>query len=184
MSATLHPINRRYFFDRVRHALFGGRLEMWQVDGLTRILDYRETAWPNMPDAELAYLLATVKHETAHTMQPISERGGSAYLRSKPYYPYYGRGLVMITWKRNYEAFGVANKDDALGWPKALDIAFRGMIYGMFTGKKLADYIGHGKRDYVGARRIINGRDRAKLIAGYAGSFLDALTQSREPQGA
>jgi len=49
MSVTLHPINRRYFFDRVRHALFGGRLEMWQVDGLTRILDYRDTAWPNMP---------------------------------------------------------------------------------------------------------------------------------------
>jgi putative chitinase len=178
--ASAHPINRKYFFDRVRHALFGGRLEMWQVDGLTRILDYRDANWPGMPDEELAYLLATVKHETAHTMQPISERGGEKYLRSKPYYPYYGRGLVQITWLANYKKFGVVNKDDALGWPKALDIAFRGMIFGMFTGNKLADYIRGGKRDYTGARRIINGTDRAKLIAGYAESFLDALTQSRE----
>ncbi|MBY6244124.1 hypothetical protein K3F48_23550 [Methylosinus sp. Sm6] len=173
-------MNRKYFFDRVRHALFGGRLDMWQVDGLTRILDYREAKWPNMSDAELAYLLATVKHETAHTMQPISERGSLSYLRSKPYYPYYGRGLIQITWKKNYERFGVVNKDDALGWPKALDIAFRGMIFGLFTGKKLADYILRARPDYVGARRIINGTDRAKLIAGYAEAFLDALTQSRE----
>lgn len=178
---TQNPINRKYFFDRVRHALFGGKLEMWQVDGLTRILDYRDAAWPNMPDAELAYLLATVKHETAHTMQPISERGGLKYLRSKPYYPHYGRGLIQITWPANYEKFGVVNLEDALGWPKALDIAFRGMIFGMFTGRKLANYIGPGPvRDYYGARRIINKLDKARLIAGYAEAFLDALTQSRE----
>jgi putative chitinase len=177
---TAKPINRKYFFDRVRHSLFGGRLEMWQVDGLTRIIDYRENAWPNMPDAELAYLLATVKHETAHTMQPISERGGLTYLKAKPYYPAYGRGLIQITWPVNYTKFGVKNYDDALGWPKALDIAFRGMIFGMFTGKKLADYIDSSWPDFVGARRIINGIDKAKLIAGYAEAFLDALTQSRE----
>ncbi len=177
-------INRRYFFDRVRHALFGGRLEMWQVDGLTRILDYRDAQWPNMSDEELAYLLATVKHETDHTMQPISERGGTAYLKSKPYYPAYGRGLIQITWPANYKRFGITNYEDALGWPKALDIAFRGMIFGMFTGRKLSDYIRPKQRSYIAARRIINGLDKAKLIAGYADAFLDALTQSREPHGA
>ena len=54
------------------------------------------------------------------------------------------------------------------------------MIYGMregwFTTKKLSDYIKNGKADYVGARRIINGTDEARKIAGYAEIFEKALT--------
>ena len=66
----------------------------------------------------------------------------------------------------------------------ALKVAFDGMIFGRFTGKKLADYIKPGKTpDYVGARAIINGTDRAKLIAGYAQSYLDALTQAKQEPG-
>ena len=55
------------------------------------------------------------------------------------------------------------------------------MIFGMFTGKKLSDYIKPGKApDYVKARAIINGTDRAKLVAGYADAFREALIQSRQ----
>jgi hypothetical protein len=54
------------------------------------------------------------------------------------------------------------------------------MVLGLFTGKKLSDYIGPGKCDYVAARRIINGTDRARLIAGYARSFQDALKQANQ----
>ncbi|MCC3246650.1 hypothetical protein LG047_15215 [Methylocystis sp. WRRC1] len=177
-----NPINRKYFFDRIRHALFGGKLTAAQVEGVTKILDYRDATWPKMSDDELAYLLATVKHETAHKMQPIKEMGGERYLRAKKYYPWYGRGLIQITWKENYEKYGIKRADDALKWPNALHVAFHGMIFGEFTGKKLADYIRPGRVDYVGARRIINGTDRAKLVAGYARAFQDALKQSREPQ--
>ena len=176
-------MNKAYFFERVRRAVFGGKLTQKQVDGMNRILAYRDEKWPKMPDAELAYLLATVVHETAFTMQPIREMGSAAYFRTKRYAPkWIGRGLIQITWKYNYEKFGIANDPDAaLKWPAALDIAFRGMIFGMFTGKKLSDYIKPNKvPDFVGARRIINGTDRANLIAGYARSFLDALTQSKE----
>jgi putative chitinase len=173
-------VNRRYFFDRVRNALFAGSLTKDQVDGMTRILDYRDAKWPKMSDAELAYLLATVKHETAHTMQPITELGTDTYLRGKPYWPWIGRGLIQLTWKANYDRFNVDNPEDACEWPVALDIAFRGMIFGMFTGRKLSHYITPTHNDFVGARRIINGTDRANLIAGYARSFLDALTQSRQ----
>jgi putative chitinase len=62
----------------------------------------------------------------------------------------------------------------------ALDpkIAYRimsdGMRHGSFTGKKLSDYIHGTTADYYGARRIINGTDRAELIAGYA-SKLEAI---------
>jgi putative chitinase len=178
-SSAPAAIDRKYFFDRIRHSLFGGRLTKTQVDAIERYLDYRDAAWPNMPDAEFAYLLATVKHETAHEMVPVEERGGEAYLRSKPYYPWHGRGPIQLTWESNYRKFGIHDPDDALKWPAALDIAFRGMIRGMFTGKKLADYISGSRRDYVGARRIINGTDKARLVAGYAEAFHDALTRSR-----
>lgn len=174
-------MNREYFFGRVRNSVFGGRLSAKQVDGMTRILDYRDANWPKMSDSELAYLLATVVHETGFTMQPISEKGGQKYLQSKPYFPFYGRGLVQITWERNYKLFNVFPMEKALEWPKALEIAFRGMIAGMFTGKKLSDYIGPGKCDYVAARRIINGTDKARLIAGYARAFQDALKQANTP---
>ena len=40
------------------------------------------------------------------------------------------------------------------------------MINGTFTGKKLRTY-----KDYVSMRRIINGTDKASLIAGYATHF-------------
>lgn len=174
-------MNEAYFFERIRRAVFGGRLTARQVDGISKILDFRGAMWPGMPDAELAYLLATVVHETGFEMQPIIERGGQKYLKAKPYFPFYGRGLVQITWERNYKLFRVDPPEKALEWPIALDIAFRGMVKGMFTGKKLGDYIVPGKTpNYVGARRIINGTDRAGLIAGYALSFQDAFRQANQ----
>lgn len=175
-----NQINRKYFFDRIRHALFGGKLTAGQVEGITKILDYRDAAWPKVSDDELAYLLATVKHETAHKMQPVRESGGEKYLRSKKYYPWVGEGLVQVTWEENARKFGAKKPGDLMTWPIALRAAFEGMIKGVFTGKALSDYIRPGRVDYVGARRIINGADRAKLIAGYARAFQDALKQSRE----
>jgi hypothetical protein len=46
-----------------------------------------------------------------------------------------------------------------------------GMEKGLYTGKKLSDYINQSRCDYVQSRRIINGMDRAKLIADYAVFF-------------
>lgn len=176
-------MNMQYFFDRIRRSVFGGKLTKSQVDGINKIIAYRDANWPKMSDQELAYLLATVTHETAFTMQPITEYGSQAYLKSKKYWPWIGRGLIQITWKTNYAKYGITNPDDALKWPVALKVAFDGMIFGRFTGAKLSDFIKPGKTpDYVGARKIINGTDRAKLIAGYANSFLDAFTQSKEAQ--
>lgn len=172
--------NSSYFFDRIRRSVFGGKLTQSQVNGINKILAYRDATWPKMPDEELAYLLATVTHETGFKMQPITEWGTTQYLKSKRYWPWIGRGLIQITWKTNYLKFGIKNPDDALQWPSSLDVAFRGMILGMFTGKKLSDYIKPGKiPDYVGARAIINGTDRAKLIAGYALSYQDAMGQAK-----
>ena len=172
------PLNREPFFTSVRLSLFGGSLSQSQVDGLNRILDEWERR--TLSDIrQLAYMLATVYHETATTMQPIKEGGGEAYLKSKPYYPAYGRGLVQCTWDVNYKKFGCTSYDDMLTWPFALRALFDGMRDGVFTGRKLSTYFSDKIDDPVGARHIINGTDKAALIATYHNAFLAALKLAR-----
>ena len=55
-----------------------------------------------------------------------------------------------------------------------------GMVEGWFTGKRLGDYLQGSFAtlvQYQGARRIINGTDKAALIAGYAIQFESALAK-------
>lgn len=106
----------------------------------------------------------------------------SAYLHSDYPYLYYGRGYVQLTWYFNYEnaskKIGVDflnNPDLVMNKNHAVKIMIQGMKDGWFTGKKLSDYINQSKKDYVGARRIINGTDKDKLISGYAKTFEKAL---------
>lgn len=63
----------KVFFDYLREKLFRGKLTQDQVEGIQRIVEYRDARYPTMSDHQLAYVLATVYHETAHTMQPVSE---------------------------------------------------------------------------------------------------------------
>jgi putative chitinase len=170
-------MNFQIFFDDVRNSLFGGKLSQGQVEGMEKIINYSTVSLD-----QLAYVLATVKWETAHTMQPIKEYGSTAYLKSKPYWPYYGRGLVQLTWKDNYAKYGLdKTPDKALEWDSSLFVLFDGMIKGLFTGKKLDDYINDNKRDYINARRIINGTDRAKEIAQIADAYRTALIAAQDP---
>ena len=69
---------------------------------------------------QCAYVLATAYHETAHTMKPVREYGGEAYLRAKKYYPYVGMGYVQLTWKENYEKAGKRFGVDFVKHPKYL----------------------------------------------------------------
>ncbi len=130
-------------------------------------------------------MLATTFHETARTMQPIAEFGG----KQRRYAPYYGRGFVQLTWEANYAKAGevvgvdlVAHPDRAMELPIATAVLFDGMIDGWFTMRKLADYIASPRFDYVSARRIINGTDRAQVIAGYAFNFEKALRAAAIPE--
>ncbi len=171
-------MNRPRFFDLIRHAPFPGRLKAGQVDGITRIID----EWDKRRLINLwwlAYILATVFHETAATMQPIRERGSKKYLQSKAYYPWYGRGLVQITWEPNYRKFGIKNPDDALEWNTALRVLYEGMMGGMFTGHKLSEYFHDLPNDGPTARRIVNKMDKAQKIWRYAVQFHDALVAAQ-----
>src|SRR5690348_9732185 len=69
---------------------------------------------------ELAYVLATAYHETAHTMKPVREYGGETYLKKKKYYPYVGMGYVQLTWDYNYKKASVKLGVDFVANPKLL----------------------------------------------------------------
>ena len=173
--------NRKSFFTGYREVF--GRLDQEQVEGLEFLLDKLEQDDFTIPQA--SYVLATVDHETAHTFQPIKEireRKDSPRRANQDRYwlsGYYGRGYVQITWKKNYEKFGIeAYPDDALDPEMAYGILSRGMREGLFTGKKLSDYINDQKADYRNARRIVNGLDKADLIADRAQRFRAILSTS------
>lgn len=180
-------IDRKKFFDGIRQQPFSGKLNKGQVSGIDAILDEWERR--KLTDLRwLAYMLGTTKWETDHTMQPIIEGGSQKYLTSKKYYPWIGRGYVQLTWQRNYQAMTdlmkkanfkidgkvpdlVADKDLAMHPEIAAFVMFEGMIAGTFTGKKLANYFSKSATDWLNARRIINGTDKAAEIAAISKAF-------------
>ena len=139
---------------------------------------------------QAAYMLATAKHETANTFAPIEEYGKGKGLpygnrNSKTGHAYYGRGYVQLTWVKNYQTMGTVlglplytQPDLALRCDVAYKIMSYGMTHGTFTGVALRRYINEGKTDYQNARKIINGTDKADLIAGYASAIEQMLLDS------
>jgi hypothetical protein len=78
----------------------------------------------------------------------------------------------------------VSNPDAAAKFEHSVPIMIIGMGKGVFTGKRLDQYFGVGKVDYLSARRIINGTDKNSLIASYAQRFEAILEKtSRLPKG-
>ena len=189
-------IRRKVFFDEVRQGLFGRTLTQGQVEGMEAILDEWEDR--GLTDLRwLAYMLATVKWETAHTMQPIEEYGkgeGRKYGIPDPETgeTYYGRGYVQLTWKENYAKMSRLLGVDLVKIPSlalneliATQILFEGMLkaesgVGDFTGVSLERYFNDTTEDWVNARRIINHTDKAQEIANIGHRFYDALLKATE----
>jgi len=178
----------RFDFDAGRRTLFPEGYSTLQVTSIELLVEEFFRQGMVMKE-QLAYLLATAYHECHNPaypkkrLTPMKEFGGASYLKSKTYYPYYGRGFVQLTWKSNYDKAGkrlgidlLKNPDLALDPVYAANIMVYGMKQGTFTGKKLNDYINAQNVDFLQARRIINGMDKSKLIAGYALLFQDCLS--------
>lgn len=68
--------------------------------------------------------------------------------------------------------------DKASEYDHALPIMIWGMKYGIFTTRKLSDFINKTGVDYEGARRVINGQDKKELIASYAIKFEAILRET------
>ena len=176
------------FFAAVRMSLFGGAINQTQVDSLNAI----SQAWEQYGDGDqrkLAYILGTAHHETGAfkwlheiwgpTAAQKRYEGRADLGNNQPGdgKRYMGRGFVQLTGRRNYADWSKRTGLDLLKEPDlvtqpavAARILVQGSMLGTFTGKKLADYV-----RFTDMRRVINGTDKAALIAGYAEKFLAAL---------
>jgi putative chitinase len=196
-------IDRKHFYDTVRESLFNGAMTADQVHGMEAIL--KEWEVQGLTDLRwLGYILATAYHETAKTMQPIKEFGkGKNYDYGKklkmgggpgkripytlPDKLYFGRGLTQNTWFENYERLTKGAQTHGKDWDflnnpelllqmePSIWATYYAMQIGLYTGKKLKDYFSDTKEDWINARKIINGLDKAELIAGYGKRFMEAL---------
>jgi len=177
------------FFDSLRDSF--GPLKQNQVAGIELLLQ----ATDKLPIRHRAYILATAWHETGPAssnlhMTPRREIWGPTAAQTR--YEgradlgntqagdgkrYMGRGYVQITGRANYHRASnivgkdlVANPDLALDAEIAARIIVHGMTVGWFTGRKMGDF-----DSYVNMRRVVNGTDKADLIASYAEDFEMAL---------
>jgi hypothetical protein len=197
--------DRDAFFASVRESLYNGQANEAAEANTNVILDYWFAHHRRRPIAQLAYILATVRHEVGPNMVPVRETFADTdakareRLAAKPYaqpegpdgHCYYGRGYVQLTWLKNYqrqqEKLGlplVEQPDLALDTAVATRILFEGMLDGDYNpdGHGLGHYVNGRKRDFLGARYTVNLQDRASLIAGHARKFLRAIRAGRNPR--
>lgn len=193
-------MNLTTFYAYIRNAPFGGRLTPEQVAGIDQIV---RAAVRIRDPRHLAYILATAFHETGARMVPVREGFAKSdasarkivakYKYARPDsltgHVYYGRGHVQLTWADNYKRMGQIVGADLYNHPDlALDpglsarILVEGMNRGSYTGKALNAYFNDAIDDPVAARAIVNGTDKAHLIAGYYHSFLGAIRSALEPE--
>ncbi|MBK7380728.1 MAG: hypothetical protein IPJ03_17360 [Ignavibacteriales bacterium] len=172
-----------------------GKFNEQQKDGLKFLLNKLSLS-KRIPLLRMrAYVLATVRFETAYTYEPITEYGSEKYLKSKPYYPYIGRGYIQLSWKSNYEKFGGALNIDLVGNPKLAnepETAWKILEMGMtdnfgvqdpdFTNYTLEDFFKRYQQfqDFYRARKIINPKDYDSYepIAQMAEGFVKCLSAS------
>lgn len=181
-------MNRSVFFGGIRPLMPGSRITQAQVHRIEAVLNGLEER--SVPLNQQAYIFATAHHESDRWRAMTEYASGAAYEGRKDLgntekgdgVRYKGRSFLMITGRRNYADWSKRLGVDFLAQPYlvsdlkyAVPILIDGMLLGTFTGKKLGDYVSKAKSDFVGARRVINGTDRAALIAGYARIYLSAL---------
>lgn len=168
--------------------------------GLDRLLRLVESDPAMAHRSWVAYVFATVLVECGKNFRPIEEAGKITYFdkydtpplsvvlgnKSKgDGYFYRGRGYCQITGRAHYENFGkrvgldlIKNPELALQPEVSYRIMSDGLVHGLFTGVSLSQYLNETRKDYVNARRIINGLDRAQEVAMNAMKFEICLKES------
>lgn len=196
------PYNLKSFYAAAR--LEFGAFNTQQVQAMDALI--RQFAGSD--SRHLAYILATAWHETQRFIY-MHEVGGPTYFKnmydmngSRPHVAkqlgnnqpgdgarYYGRGFVQLTGRANYERAGKALGIDLINQPAraadfdvAAKVLYLGMKDGWFTGKRLSHYFNQTVDDPNGARRIVNGTDKAASIAAYHYKFLGALKAAEVTQ--
>ena len=154
---------------------------------------------------QIAYVLSTIKWESWFKNQKEIWWEDREYWRvdSVTWKAYYGRWFIQLTLKDNYENYTQiirnywkdfkANDGNIIKWSEidlvnnpdiilksnelAIFIAIHWMKNWTFTWEKLDDYINNKETDFVGARAIVNGSDKADSFARNAQLYLDDLNR-------
>lgn len=168
-----------------------GRARLPLADGAYVLAtDYHETAYAMQPVREKGGEAYLRKYDTGRLAQQLGntpEADGDGIL-------YAGRGDVQLTGYANYlkattrlRELGVIGAAEDLTVTPDLalrpDVSAAVLVYGMaegwFTGRKLSAYLPRtgeaAPKAFEKARPIVNGTDRAAMIAGYAVHFQRAL---------
>ena len=190
------------FFAKLRSGIMGPTLDDDEVTGTSAILEacaglpvswtayalataYHETAHTMQPIKEYGGPKYFHKMYDPQGARPdFAKRNGNIYPGDGV--KFCGRGYVQLTWRSNYKRAGDKLNVDLIGGPDlamSKDIAAlilrHGMKDGWFSGKSFASYLPASgpatAAQFQAARRIINGTDKAALIAQYASKFQDAL---------
>ena len=194
--------NPQVFFAKLRSGIMGPTLDDDEVTGTSAILEacaglpvswtayalatsFHETAHTMQPIKEFGgekyftrrYGIEGQNPRLAQSLGNTLPGDGAKYA---------GRGYVQLTGRSNYIKAGIKLNVDLVGGPDlalSKDIAAlilrHGCREGWFTGKGFQHYLPASgpatAAQFQAARRIINGTDKAALIAQYASKFQDAL---------
>lgn len=203
----MHLAKPEAFFAKVRAGLLGPTLSAGEVDGCNAILTatatwplawvadglataYHETAHTMQPVKEIggpAYFRRM--YDPEGNRPNVAAALGNIHPGDGARFP--GMGYVQATGRGNARKLTVALRahgidvdleadPELLLRPDVAAFALEfGMRTGLFTGRKLADFLPAERpatrAEFMASRRIINGQDRADLIADYALAFQDAL---------
>ena len=172
--------------------------EQWIYD---KAVDYGVT-----DKRQIAYILSTIKWESSFKNQKEIWWENRDYWKvdSETKQAYYGRWFIQLTHKHNYEKYTQIIKDmwkdfkdndgniiksseiDLVNNPDiiltsnelAIFIAIHWMKNWIFTWKKLDDYINDNETNYVAARAVVNGSDKADSFASNAQAYYSKLDGS------
>ena len=157
-----------------------------QTDGAVRVTEQDGDQFAIGPDGSIKKLTKNAKMGTTDGGQAVKAYEDDAGVE----HAYYGRGYVQLTWWSNYATSGLAIGKglDLLLNPEMVKdpaITYAIMSHGMRTGtgfangRKFSDYFVGPNRDYIHARKRVNGKDHADDIAKIAEAFETILMASR-----
>ena len=187
MAAAL---DRAAFFAAARNTPFPNALSQGQVVGMGSLFD---ACPPDLGSAALAYCLATAFHETARTMLPVKEYGGTTYY-ARMYDPegerpavakslgntvpgdgakFAGRGYVQLTGRSNYRRAtgqlqnrGYLTRDQDLTQVPDAAMAPDVASAVMFIGMAEGWFTGKKLADYFGPGKLPDPINARRIING------------------
>lgn len=181
-------MKRADFYTELRKrssGVFGTSLSQAQVEGMENLLDVWEEYYSGDHTSFLAYNLGTAYHETAHTMQPITERGRVSYFdKYEPGtrigkvlgntvrgdgYKFRGEGHVQNTGRSNAaKATARLNEVFGLGIDLVANPSKRGdpfiSAHSLFLGNKEGWWTGRGLSNYITGESSLSEFKQARRV--------------------